>query len=352
MERFVADLAIKQKRNHHTVEVFTVSGGGSFVGEIASEGIPVHVYEKKTGFDSKYVWALRKEFRRGRFDVIHTHNPFANLYGTLGGKLAGVKKIINTRHGMGNFPFNQRRERIFKLLSYWINAVVFVCLKAQERFETLNLVAPGKSQVIYNGIDLEKFSNLNVLDYSDVREEIGLSGQDKIIGAVARLDPAKDLANLLNALPFVLQSFKNVHLLLVGSGRLLEDLQQQAIRLKIEKNVHFLGERKDIPRLLTAMDMFVLPSITEGMSLTLIEAAACGKPVIATNVGGSPEVIIDQLTGTIVEPGDPIALADAIKNYLQYPDVARAFGENAQKRAFSAFNIDHMMREYFELYRK
>lgn len=350
MERFVTDLAKKQKAAGHEVKIFTVSDGGPFAQELNAAGIPIDIYEKTPGFDLRFLIHLMRRFKDGRFDVIHTHNPYANTYGVLAGRMAGVRRILNTRHGMGNFPFDRRREALFKWVSQWIDYVVFVCLKAQDSFQECKIVHPDKSRVVYNGIDLSRYEKLNQNDYEDVRRELGLSATDRIIGCVARLNPAKDLGTLLSALPTVLEEFPDAHVVLVGGGGLFNDLTQLARRLNIEKNVHLLGERSDIPRLLTAMDLFVLPSVTEGMALTLIEAMAAGRPIIATNVGGNPEVVIDQFTGVIIEPGQPDILASEIKQYFRYPSLGMTYGENARKRAFSAFSIDQMKDSYMELY--
>lgn len=350
MERIVVDLAKQQKQSGHVVEVYTIYGEGPLAAELRLSGIPVHVFDKTGGFNFNFLFSLRNAFKRGHFNVIHTHNHSAGFYGTIAGRMAGIKKIINTRHGMGNFHNSSKQDLLFKFSAMFMDDVVCVCQKAKDRFDELKVASPNKIRVVYNGINLDKFLKVDPDDALSVRNEFHIPVTEKIIGIVARLDPAKDMSTLLRAFKIVAERKSDVRLMVVGDGKERDLLKNLSKELGIEGRVVFTGVRQDVSRFLNAFDLFVLPSVSEGMSLTLIEAMAARKPVIATDVGGNPEVIINELTGTIIEPGNSKVLAETILRYLDSPSQAMTYAHNAQKRAISIFGIDRMTEEYQKLY--
>ncbi len=170
------------------------------------------------------------------------------------------------------------------------------------------------------------------------------------IGVTARLTRQKKLDTLLQATKYILESGRRVQLLVVGDGPLRRDLQDLAKKLEIEQHVIFTGFQSDIPNILGLFDVFAIPSLWEGHPLSIIEAMLAGKPVVASKIGGTIEVVLDNKTGILVPPGKPKVLAEAICTLLDSPAKRRKMGEKGRQRAIRHFSIDRMVRDYEEFY--
>src|SRR5207244_4140922 len=206
-----------------------------------------------------------------------------------------------------------------------------------------------KFATVHSGIDLARFRSVQV-DPAVKRKELGLPPDGVIVGTVGRLVPIKGLEWLLKAAPQVLAQFPQACFVIIGDGPLLSELKELASELGISPRVVFLGTRHDIPECLTALDLFVLPSLNEGMGRALVEAMAVGCPVVATCVGGIPDVVTDGATGLLVPPRDDRALADAILTLLRDRRLLAAYGEAAQRRVDERFDIETMVRSIERLY--
>ncbi len=352
LEKLVVDLAKVQKQQGHDISVLCLS---TCEGELASElrinGIDAIGLNKKSGFSLSLLRNIACICKRKRLEVIHTHNPVANFYGAIGGRMAGVKSIVTTRHGMGNYPFNKKREHIFKFSSLFTDKIIFVCNTARENFIRLRLANPKKSFVVYNGVHLKNFSKSNYKDAAKIREELNIK-EEKIIGTIARLDPVKDISTLIKAAKRLLQIEKKLKFLIVGDGPEYGRLQLLRDDLGLHESILFLGKRNDIAKLLSVIDIFVLPSISEGMSLTLLEAMAAGKAIVATKVGGNPEVIVNEKTGVLVPSKNEEELASAISSLLSDSQTLFFLGVEARKRAYELFDLKKMAENYYCLYQE
>ena len=198
---------------------------------------------------------------------------------------------------------------------------------------------------IYNGVDVEKYRQGNGRDR--IRVEIGLAADIPLVGVVGRLDPIKDHPTLFRAFEAVRTVLPEACLLVVGDGPERKCLENQA-----GDGVIFLGNRSDAPEILRALDLFVLPSLNEGISNTILEAMATGIPVVATRVGGNPEIAEEERTGILVKPGDSQSMAEAIVRYLQYPDLRTRHGEAGRQSVLKRFSIQAMVRSYEAVYRR
>jgi glycosyltransferase involved in cell wall biosynthesis len=198
---------------------------------------------------------------------------------------------------------------------------------------------------IYNGVDVEKYCSGNGRDR--IRFEIGLAADIPLVGVVGRLDPIKDHLTLFRAFEAVRTVLPEARLLVVGDGPERERLENRA-----GDGVIFLGNRSDVPEILRALDLFILPSLNEGISNTILEAMATGIPIVATRVGGNPELVEDGRTGILVKAGDLQSIASAILRYLQHADLRARHGEAGRQNVLKRFSIEAMVRSYEAVYRR
>jgi glycosyltransferase involved in cell wall biosynthesis len=208
----------------------------------------------------------------------------------------------------------------------------------------------GRVEVIYNGV-----SSAQTVTETEIRQcksELGIAGKSPILGVVGSLYPVKGHRFLIAAMPEILRRWPDVVLLVIGRGKLEASLEAQAEELGVGAHVRFLGLRQDVPRLLSALDVFVLPSLSEGLSLALLEAMAAGKPVVATEVGGNPEVVIPGETGYLAKPEDTTDLTAKLTVLLESPLVMQQCARYGAQRALQFFSIEQMTAQYRVLYRK
>jgi glycosyltransferase involved in cell wall biosynthesis len=289
---------------------------------------------------------LLAHFRRERPDAVHTHNFFSHVRGALAARLAGIP-VIHTKHGravrsFGWSPF--LRRRLYRLA----DRIVVVSEETGESFRRLTGVEAGRIVVIRNGIDFHRYEGPardEVLGAFGIRPD-----EARVFGSVSRLDPVKDHGTMLKAFERSAGGRPDCVLLIVGDGPERASIERLARGLGLEKRVLLAGFTNEIPKYLAAMDAFLQPSRAEGLSLTILEAAAAGVPVIATPVGGTPEIVVNGETGTLVPVGNVEALAEAMRSFLADP---KPFGRMALKlkaEVESAFSTSRMAESYLKLY--
>lgn len=281
--------------------------------------------------------ALKQLMQSGQFDVVHSHNTLAHFYATAAAKWAGIPVVVNTQHGRG--CGNSWKARLqFRLANLRTDRIIGVSRDATELCRRDDPFAKQRMHPILNGIDIKRFA---------------FSGpaQKPVAISVARLSPEKDFSTLLRATQIVVAQHPDFRLRIVGDGRERTKLEQLRDELKLDWHVEFLGERHDVPQLLAQAGFFVSSSKSEGISLTLLEAMAVGLPIVATNVGGNPEIVQDGTTGRLVPSQDPQALAAAISETLSDPSLWRIQGALGRQRVEAEFNITHMVAAYEQLYR-
>ena len=341
-EFLVLELADRLQRRGWRSPIVTISGG-ALVPEAHRRGIETFDIGKPEGFHPAALVRLARLLRRERLDVVHTHNMAPLIYGVLSARLLGIP-AINTRHGRAALSAHPLLWRL-------TSRVAAVSEDARRALLRHNRIRADKVRVVLNGTDVEAFGTPS-RGRDATRANLGIASSDYVFGVVARLAPEKDHATLLDAFHRVVTSGHRARLLVIGGGPLEGSLAQRSAQLGIADHVHFLGFRRDIPDLLAALDAFVLSSTMEGVSLTLLEAMSAGLPVVATRVGGNPEVVLEGETGLLVPAGDPLALADAMVQL--YGDRARAaaFGRSGRDRARRQFDIERMVDAYVGLYKE
>jgi glycosyltransferase involved in cell wall biosynthesis len=347
-ERQLASLVGEFDRRKLRVIVATMESGGSLVEQFRAAGVDI----RPLGFRMRHfvsgVRRLCRLLRDEKVDVLHGHMYHAAWYGRIAGLLAGVPVMIATDHGqeLWKKPWNVAFERYMNRhtsLRIAVSEDVAEILRKREH------VPEDKLAVIPNGVDVDRFK-AGGNERQQVRAELGLSGDAVVVGTVARLVEPKALHIMIRAVAQVADVDPRVRLLVVGDGPLRADLERCASDLGITERVIFTGMRSDIPGLLAAMDIFALSSISEGLPVSLLEAMAAGKPIVATRVGGIPEAVTDRRECLLVEPGDAKALADGIMELIRKPDLAAELGRRAGERVLAEYSIQATARKLEEIY--
>jgi glycosyltransferase involved in cell wall biosynthesis/predicted ATP-grasp superfamily ATP-dependent carboligase len=312
--------------------------------ELRGLGIETHLFRLRRPLDPRLVLALARYMRQAGVDLVHTHEFTMNVYGIVAAALARVPAVA-TVHGRGYFAEAGRRVAALKFAAHVGGALVAVS-KDIQRFLSGELGFRAV-HLIPNGVDMNRLAGG---DRARGRAAIGVPDPIPVVGTVGNLYPVKGHRVLLSALAR-LESSPPAHLVIAGRGGEEDTLREQSRELGIADRVHLLGYREDVPDLLAAFDIYALPSFSEGQSLALIEAMAAGLPVVATAVGGNPEILGESgISGILVPPRDPEALAESLARLLAGPEAGRRMGEAARTRARAEFSLEMMIERYRSLY--
>ncbi|MFP6798948.1 MAG: glycosyltransferase [Pseudomonas sp.] len=310
IECMVLDL-LKHATAEQTVHVVSLEGNAAqmeYWPRLKPYASRLHFLNKAAGISPALIWKLRGLLRTLKADVVHTHHIGPLLYGGAAARLAGVPILLHTEHDAWHLQ-DPKRRRLAKLLLAVLSPSV-IADSQQVQAQMRAMLPSSNPQVILNGIDVQRFKPCS---QRLSRERLGLPVDVKLVGCAARLETVKGHQDLLDAL-FRLPM--NVHLALAGDGSLRESLEAQAVELGQQHRIHFLGHVEAMPDFYRALDVFCLASMAEGMPLSLLEAQACGVPVVATRVGGVAEAVCP-LSGVLVRAGHSGELARALKYQFQ-----------------------------------
>jgi len=348
----VLALAKNLDREKFTVAICSAEGG-PLIEEAKRSGIPHFAASFHNPLGGKSLKRIASLLQTNQIDILHTHGGVAGFYGRRAARKAGTQVIIHTLHGIHYLHYrNPLLVRAYTLLerhcSKFTDAVIVVSEADRETALRNRLAPPSKIVLIKNGVDFSRLVPLQGPEKK--RRELGLDAKQPVIGTVARLHLQKGLIYLLRASKLVRQEFPQIKVMIAGGGPLRSHLARQAQRLGIEDIVVFLGERDDIPDLLSIFDIFALPSLWEGLPYALVEAAALARPVVATDIDGVREVIRDGETGLLVPAGDPSGLAEAIIRLLQDKEKAQRFGTKAREIIPPQYELSRMISETQSLY--
>lgn len=330
--------------------VVAITRRGPIAEEIARAGVPVHLASGQPGpRDSAAFLRLVRLLRRERPDVVHTYLLNASLYGRLAAIMAGVPLVLAAEQNVYRRK-RRRHARMERILAAKTFRIVACCRAVGDFYADQTSVPRHKIAVVYNAARFGP--ELSADDRRLALARLGVPSDAVTVGTVGRLAEQKGHQFLLEAVADLAPGLPRLVLLVAGEGPLRGELEAQASRLGIAARVRFLGVRRDRETLYAAMDLFVLPSLWEGLSLALIEAMGAGRPLVATDVGGNPEVVSHGQTGLIVSPRDRAALAGGIKTLLLGTDLARALGAAASRQARARFAIAQHVGEIAALYRQ
>lgn len=312
---------------------------------LVARGVPVFELARRPGNDPALVRDLLRLFRRERPHIVHTHAWGTLLEGLVAARLARVPVVVHGEHGTLQLKTYQR----WLQRAAWsrVNQLLSVSTRLAERMSQETGFPLARIRTLRNGVDLARFGRA---DRGEVRSALELPEGDLVIGTIGRLVPVKDQGTLLKAAAILRRQGLPLTTLLAGDGPLRGRLEDEAGRLGIASHVRFLGHRADAERVLAALDVFVLPSVSEGMSNTILEAMASGLPVVATRVGGADELVVHGETGLLTPPGSPERLAEALHVVLTDAGARRRMGTAARARAASEFSLSSALLAYKHLY--
>ncbi|MDH4071135.1 MAG: glycosyltransferase, partial [Ignavibacteria bacterium] len=324
---------------------------GELANMIESRGLVVHSLSLNGSNILSKAVRLFRLLRNRRFDVLHTHLIHATLLGRIVGWLARVPVIISTEHNTSNW----QNRNVPALMAYrtterFSRKTIAISEAVRRCVMEIGKISSEKIEVLYNGVDLDELDEDG--GQADVlRTELGISASDPLIGTVGRMDKRKGYDHLIRAMIPVLRLHPSATLLLVGDGVERNSLTDLSVRLGLGDRIIFAGSQTDIRGYVRLMDVFVLPSLQEGLSISLIEAMALQRAVVASNVDGIPEVVSHGVDGVLVEPGNEEALADALCALLNDKPRIRALGAAARQKVERQFNIREAVTRLEGMYR-
>lgn len=311
-----------------------------------SLGVPTYVIPTHGMFDWRWMLRFKRVLKDEHVDLIHAHEFDANVQGTFVAALSEIP-LVATVHGKNYFWEKVRRRLAYRWVSRRATMVAVSENLKQFIVEKVG-VDSEQVKVVYNGVAV--LPPCDTADVDQCRKDLDLPKGHHVVGVVGNLYPVKGHQYLIASIPAVLARCPNTTFIFAGRGQLEAELKAQAHQLGVDGHVRFLGLRQDIPRILALLDIFVLPSLSEGLSMAILEAMVAGKPVIATDVGGNPELVEDGKTGCLVPPQNSQALADRLVLLLTDKERALYFGKNGQLRAQGRFSLQTMVHEYQSLY--
>jgi glycosyltransferase involved in cell wall biosynthesis len=363
-ERLVIEICRRLRPSVDSL-VCCLDKAGEWAPELTSTGVPVFAFERQAGFRPSLAIRVARLIKRHDVDVLHCHHYSPFVYGELATVLLGLPglttprhhvRLVFTEHGrLSNTPPSAKRRWVNPLLARLPGRLCAVSADL-KRHMVAEGFPPDRIQVLYNGIDTGEMPGED--ERCRARAELGLPRDAYVIGTAGRLDPVKNLSALIDAHAALAQQRPGARLVIIGSGPMQPELESQARARGIGDVVHFSGYRADVRRLMASFDVYVNCSTYEGVSLTILEAMATGLPVVATRVGGNPEVVIDGVdgvdgvdedTGILVPTGSP-ALALALVALASNPIRRRALGDAGRQRVVRDFSIDRMVDEYARAY--
>jgi glycosyltransferase involved in cell wall biosynthesis len=334
-EKLLVEFARHADRSGFDLRYITLGDRGVLARDIEALGWPVEALGAPRGLRLSLSLRLARRLREFRLEVVHTHDNRALFYAGPAARLARVPLLVHTCHGK-DVHAGPRQVAIARQVARLVDRYVCVSDEVKAQCGEQGIAGP-KVGTILNGIDLDRFPF------------IGPDPAGPVV-TVARLSPEKDVANLVRAAAIAARRAPDLKVEVAGGGACREELDRLAAELGVADRVTFLGEVRDVPAVLRRARMFVLPSRSEGIPLTVLEAMARGLPVVATRVGGLPEVVEHGASGLLVPPADPAALADAIVRIWDDPRRGDRMGHAGRRRVEDRFDVRRMVAEYEGLY--
>jgi len=349
LQKGVVNLANHLNSMDFEISICCLEESGVFEKRL-NPGTKVFVMNKPPGFDYTLPLRLAKLFRREKTMIVHTHNFGTYLYGAIGAKLAWGPKVVHGEHGSLLQPSEGKPKDLIirRYLSYVTDVIHTMSADLKHALVRMTMINPKKIITILNGVELEKFKRAPNPRF---RVMLGMQLEDLVIGSTGRIAPVKNFELLIRVIPEVNRAGIYPKVLFVGDGPSLPNLKSLTKEYHLEEQILFLGDRSDVPELLNMMDIFVLPSFSEGLSNSILEAMATGLPVIATDVGGNPELVVHNETGFLFPSEDAATLTKRILELAGDAEKKHRMGALGRKRVEELFTLERMMQNYEQLYR-
>ncbi len=347
-------LELCSKLNRQKFETIMVYGKrGRLIKEFENIGVRVEKFVTISKFNLYEALYLYHMIKANKIDILQTHGLRFDFFGGIAAMLANVPHIITRHVAISQHLISNFRKKIyifFDNIAIKFATKVVTVSKAVENDLIVNQgIDRSKIVTILNGVDLKRLFKGNSARTA-MREEFGVDDKKQIVGMIAQLSYWKGIPYFLRAIPLILRKCPNTRFLIVGDGLDREKLEIMARTQGISPYVIFTGFRRDIPEIISAIDISVLSSLREGLPLALLESMAMSKPVVATDVGGVSEIVQDDKTGFLIPPRDSDALSDAIIKLLKDKEKANKFGKAGRKYVEENFSLNQMVKKYENLY--
>jgi sugar transferase (PEP-CTERM/EpsH1 system associated) len=342
--------------------IVCLKGYSDFRRRIVRENVEIVALHKREGHDLTVYLNLFKTLRRLKPDIVHTRN-LGTMEGQVIAAIAGTRARVHGEHGRDVFDLygkNRKYNLLRKAIRPFVNHFIAVSRDLESWLATTVGAVPNRINQIYNGVDSQRFHpRQRTEDRSAQLTDVPagfFSENTFVIGSVGRMTAVKNFPSLIQAFLLLLKEVPSaqahLRLMIVGDGNARQACREMLRSAGAEALAWLPGERADIPQLMRAMDLFVLPSLGEGISNTILEAMSTGLPVVATRVGGNAELVKDSLTGMLVPPDEPAALMKAILWYYRNPDLLASHGRAARQQIETGFSIEAMTQGYIRVYDK
>lgn len=321
---------------------------GAIAERLRADGYAVRFVPRRPGLDSNLPRALRQTFAELGVELVHAHNRTALFYAVLARGLRAGPKLLYTEHDR-SFPEALKVRALHAILSRRLDSVVAVCNAVRNAIVATEGFPAARTHVIVNGVADPGFAAVDPSQRDAIRREFDVGPGQRLVLAIGHLTAVKDHATLLDSLALIPTS-ERPHLVIAGDGPLRAELEAQRSRLGLDDSVALPGYRKDVPALLNAADLLVMSSVSEGLSIALIEATARGVPIVATDVGGNDEIVEHGKNGLLVPARDPLVLANTLREILPDESRLRAFGRAGRERYERRFRLEQMVESYSAIY--
>lgn len=348
-ENVFVDLTSRLNANNYKVLIGLFEPGW-LLSQLEAKGYRPELLTTKGSFDAALIKRLVTFIKKQKIDLVHAHLFGTSVYACIAAKIIGVP-VVCTLHGTMDVGKNEK----FRALKFWIinnfaTKLVFVSESLKDYFMKMGLGRKKSAVVINNGIDVTRFHP----DITrSIRHELGYSDEDILICAIGDIRPQKGYDILMKAAEVLHQQIPRMKFLFVGSETSFSKiLKTNRDQLGLQDVVNFAGFRDDIPDILNSIDLYVLPSLSEGFSLTTIEAMAVGKPVIATRSGGPEKIITDGHDGILIDKSSSEAIVGAVQLLISNPGIASGLGQNALKNVYKKYSVNSMIKGYENLYQE
>ena len=335
--------------------VLKVRHGNPIANDLEQLGFPVDLLLIPNLRHPLNLFRILKYIRNHQPAILHTQLEFSDILGTLAAKILGIP-CVSTLHTLDTFADNQSATWRLKIrwfiLRHYCNKILAVSEKTRAHHLESGRLGQHKLVTLYNGLDLSRFRILDETSQQQLKQALNLATESKVIITVAVLREPKGIQYMLKALPGILDKMPNVHYLIVGDGDYGSHLKNLSKEYKIEDHVTFTGRRTDIPALLSISDIFVLPTLIDALPTVLIEALAAGIPIVASNVGGIPEIIENELNGLLVPSKNPDQLATACLRLLQDEKFSKQMIHAGDKIVQQKFAISVQVKNLIRIYKE
>lgn len=335
------------KSDKYQIDVCYLKGNGALKEKFEETGIRVFDLTKSKLFLVRIV-KFYKLLRNNRYSVLHLHLFHSIIIGRLAGRIAGVPAIITSEHNTSNFKKSGLVLWLYRLTLNFNNHIVAISNAVKNIIVSKTKINPNKISVVYDAINLKEY-DCNLAS-EDLKNALNIKGRYPVIGSIGRLDIRKGYKYLIAALPAFIKKYPSILLIIVGDGAQYEELIREAEKHKVLSSVIFTGYQSNISKYLALFDVFVLPSLEEGLSISIIEAMVMRKKIAVSNTGGIPELITDGKEGVLFRKGDPAAIVNAVDFILNNEQRANEMSKAAYNKAVKNYGIEAYCDAICKLY--